>query len=63
MESSRRGRPKKSPEEALRNRVVAKLNDSDFAALREWSKERGVQMGELVREILERAARRKARRD
>lgn len=53
------GRPPKADEEALRNRVVAHLRDADFAALRRWAQERGVQVGELAREVLERAVRRR----
>lgn len=55
----RMGRPPKSTDEALRNRVVVHLRDADFEALKRWAKERGAEAGEVAREVLERAIRRK----
>jgi hypothetical protein len=53
------GRPPLDPEQARTERVVAHLRASDFAALTKWASARGVRIGELVREILERALRRR----
>lgn len=55
------GRPPKPAEDLLRHRVVAHLRDADFAALEQWAIERGVQTGELVRELVEKAVRRRKR--
>ena len=54
------GRPKMPKGEARTERVVAHLRKADFEKLRSRAEVRGVEVGQLVREILERAlARRK----
>jgi hypothetical protein len=53
------GRPPIDPEEAHAKRVVAHLRARDFATLAKWARDRGIRIGELAREILERALRRR----
>jgi hypothetical protein len=53
------GRPRLPETEARKQRVVAHLRREDFATLERWARARGVQVGQLAREILERALRRK----
>lgn len=49
------GRPKIAPEERHDERVVAHLRKRDLKRLERWATERGIRIGELAREILERA--------
>ena len=53
------GRPKLPNSEARSERIVAHLRRKDFEALERWARERGLQAGQLAREILERALRRR----
>ena len=53
------GRPKKPKGELLTHRVVAHLRTADFEELKTRARRAGVQLGQLVREILERALRRR----
>ena len=53
------GRPKLAPGEAHSERVVVHLRSEDLAKLARWAQVQGVRIGELAREILERALRRR----
>ena len=53
------GRPPKTPEETYSERVVAFLRPAEFRKLERWARERGVRVGQLAREVLERALRRR----
>ena len=44
--------------EVRRNRVVVTLTDADLAALHRWAEERGLPLGTVVYEVVERALRR-----
>jgi hypothetical protein len=55
---SRMGRPPLAPDEKLMERVAVHLRRDDYAILARKAKARGVRVGALAREILERALRR-----
>ena len=51
----RMGRPPLSPGDKHDERVVAHLRKRDLKKLEKWAVKRGIRVGELVREILEKA--------
>lgn len=53
------GRPPLEPGESRTERVVAHLRPADAAKLKSWAKEKGVRVGELARELLEKALHRR----
>jgi len=60
-EPVRMGRPPKPDDEVRRHRVVAHLSDLEHEELERRAQQRGVRVGEIAREILERVLRRKGR--